>query len=128
MAPETTNLYAAWTGFLLGSLAGLVPGLFFHREDWLGGYGSWQRRMVRLAHVAYFGIGILNLAFALTARSLEIAHGTALPSALLIIGAITMPAVCYLSAFKMAYRQLFAVPALSVTIGVAVFLWRMLAR
>lgn len=122
----TANLYAAWIGFLLGSLAGIAPGMYFHRDDWLGGYGTWPRRMVRLAHIAFFGIGILNLAFALTVRSLGLEDGIALSSALLILGAITMPLVCYLSAFRWGFRRLFPVPALSVTAGVAVFLWRIL--
>lgn len=29
-------------------LSGITLGLFFHNPQWLGGYGSWQRRMVRL--------------------------------------------------------------------------------
>lgn len=120
----SANLYAAWIGFLAGGLAGVVTGLFFHREDWLGGYGSWPRRMVRLAHVAFFGIGILNLAFALTARALGLAGGLRLASALLIVGAVAMPLVCYLSAYRRPFRHLFAVPALSVTAGVALFLAR----
>jgi len=66
------NIQVAWVGFLLGCLAGAIPGLFFHNSDWLGGYASWQRRMIRLAHIAFFGIGFINLSFALTARTLEI--------------------------------------------------------
>jgi len=119
------NIYTAWIAFLLGSLAGLFTGLYFHREDWLGGYGTWPRRMVRLGHIAFFGLGLLNLAFVLTVRLREIEHGIALPSILLIVGAVTMPLVCYLSAMRTAFRQLFALPALSVTIALAAFLWRL---
>ena len=120
----TMNLYAAWIGFLLGCIAGAVPGLLFHREQWLGGYAAWPRRMVRLAHIAFFGVGALNLAFALTARALGMDAGLTLPSRLLIVGAVTMPLVCYLSAFKMAFRHLFCIPATAITLGVALFLWR----
>lgn len=119
------NFYAAWIAFLLGSVAGMLTGLRFHREDWLGGYGAWSRRMVRLGHIAFFGLGLLNLAFALSARALALERGLTLPSILLIVGAITMPLVCYLSAVRIAFRQLFAIPALSVTIAIAAFLWRM---
>ncbi len=123
----TINLHAAWVGFLLGTAAGAVTGLFFHEEQWLGGYASWRRRMVRLGHVAFFGIGILNLAFALTSRALGISSGLGLPSALLILGAATMPLVCYLSAYRAAFRHLFFVPALAVGIAVVLFLARVLA-
>jgi hypothetical protein len=120
------NLQAAWIGFLLGCCAGAIPGLFFHGENWLGGYASWRRRMIRLAHVAFFGIGLLNLAFALTVRSLDIQTGVAVPSVLLIVGAVTMPLVCYLSAYRTVFRHLFVVPASSVTLGVAWVLWRLM--
>jgi len=123
----TANIVAAWIGFGLGGLAGLASGLFFHGETWLGGYGSWRRRMVRLAHVAFFGLGLLNLSFALTARALGLGGGVALSSALLIVGAVTMPLVCYLSAFRMAFRLLFAIPALSVIAGIVLFLLRIVA-
>ena len=123
----TANLYAAWIAFFLGAVAGLVSGVFFHRESWLGGYGSWSRRMVRLGHIAWFGIGILNLAFALTVRVFGIEGNAGATSVLLIVGVVTMPLVCYLSAFRAAYRHLFAVPALSVLVGIALFVWRLVA-
>jgi len=46
------NIQAAWVGFLLGCLAGVIPGLFFTTATGSGGYASWQRRMIRLAHIA----------------------------------------------------------------------------
>lgn len=127
MDATIANLYAAWIGFLLGCVAGAVPGLFFHGEAWLGGYFSWPRRMVRLAHVAFFGIGFLNLAFALTAQALGRHSGLRATGALLILGAVAMPLVCYLSAWRPGWRRLFFIPALSVTMGIALFLWRILS-
>jgi hypothetical protein len=124
----TTNIYAAWLGFLIGCLAGAIPGLFFYRKDWLGGYASWQRRMTRLAHIAFFGIGFINLSFALTARALGIDAGLQASSILLIVGAVAMPTVCYLSAWKPVCRNLFFIPAGSVTVGIALFLWRIIAQ
>jgi len=119
----TVNIYAAWIGFLVGCLAGMVPGLFFYGQDWLGGYASWQRRMIRLGHISFFGIGWLNLSFALTARTLGLDSGLKGSSLLLIIGAVTMPLVCYLSAWKPLFRNAFCVPALSVTFAIVLFLW-----
>jgi hypothetical protein len=121
------NLHAAWIGFLLGCLAGAVPGLFFHDAQWLGGYASWPRRMIRLGHIAFFGIGLLNLSFALTARHLDLQTGLETTSVLLLVAAVTMPTVCYLSAWKPAFRHLFFIPAASLTVAVALFAWRLLA-
>ena len=84
--------------------------------------------MIRLAHVAFFGIGFLNLAFALTARTLGLKTGLHTTSVLLLVGAATMPAVCYLSACKETFRHLFFIPAMSVTVGIGLFAWRLLAQ
>ncbi len=123
----TINLQAAWLGLLLGCLAGMLAGLFFHRPDWCGGYASWPRRMIRLAHVSFFGLGFLNLSFALTARALGLDAGLRPASILLVVGAATMPAVCYLSAWKPACRHLFFIPAGSVAVGLAIVVWRVMA-
>ncbi|MCZ4694595.1 hypothetical protein DWB61_06025 [Ancylomarina euxinus] len=119
------NLYAAWIGMLLGGIFGAIQGLFFHKEVWLGGYGSWQRRMMRLGHISFFGIAFINIAFVFTVKSLGIEQEVALPSALFIIGAIGMPLICYLSAFKKPVRHLFFIPALSVIGGIAHLIWTM---
>lgn len=123
----TANLYAAWIGFFLGCIAGAISGLFFHGESWLGGYASWPRRLIRLAHISFFGLGFVNLAFALTARALGMDSGLALSSGLLLTAAVTMPLVCYLSAFRTSFRHLFFIPALSLTLGTAAFAWRLLS-
>jgi hypothetical protein len=102
----------------------MVTGLFFHGEGWLGGYTSWTRRMIRLAHLAFWGLAFLNLAFALSARALSLTSGLVVASTLLIIGAITMPLVCYLSAWRSHFRHVFFIPALSVTVAVVLFLLR----
>lgn len=118
------NMNVAWIGFLLGCFAGIVPGLFFHNNDWLGGYTSWSRRMIRLAHIAFFGIGFLNLLFFLSVEILGLETRLQTISTLLIVSAIAMPAVCYLSAWKPVFRHIFFIPAMSITIAIALFIWR----
>jgi len=122
----TLNFYAGWLGFLVGCVAGAIPGLLFHNKDWLGGYDSWQRRMIRLAHISFFGIGFLNLLFALTVRSLVL-EGPQLKmaSVLLVVGIVAMPTVCYLSAWRQFFRHIFFIPALSVITSITLLLWRM---
>lgn len=122
------NLHAAWIGILLGAVAGAVQGLFFHDERWLGGYGTWRRRMLRLGHISFFGIGLINMAFFLTVTTLDLHEGQAWSSRLLIVAAITMPLLCYLSAFRKEFRHLFFVPTLSVIVGVGLLLWSLLVR
>jgi hypothetical protein len=123
----TMNLYVAWIGLLLGVLSGIISGLFFHDESWLGGYATWPRRLIRLGHISLFGLGFINLAFFLTAQVLEIKSELTSTALLLLIGAATMPTVCYLAAFRKPFRQLFFVPVLSVSLGIAMFLWRLVS-
>ncbi len=116
------NLLAGWIGLLAGVVAGAVLGLKFHRESWLGGYGSWPRRMLRLAHVSLFGLGFLNIAYGLSARGLDPRPELYLPSVLLLVGAVLMPVTCVTAAFVPAARHAFAVPVVCVFVSVALFL------
>ncbi len=122
----TVNLFFAGTCLRAGMASGAVIGVFFHRHDWLGGFGSWRRRMVRLAHIAFFGTGLLNLGFALSWGFLERAGEPdpllGVASVLLIVGAVAMPTVCYASAWRDPLRHLFFVPVVSLMGGVAALL------
>ena len=122
------HLYVGWCAILAGLLAGTVLGLFFHREQWLGGYHSWRRRLLRLTHISLVGTGLLNLAAAASATQLGLAAVPGIASALLIVGAVTMPTVCALSAWKPPLRQLFCIPVFSLVVGVADFIWEGLLR
>lgn len=117
------NLLAAWIGILLGFLSGLSLGLSFHRDEWLGGYGSFQRRLYRLGHISLFGLGAVNFFFYFTARAL--AGGTLLPfaSSAFIIGAITMPICCLIMAHFPKTHWLFAVPVISLVVGGILTVW-----
>ena len=121
---ETLNLWAAWIGILLGLLSGAAQGLFFHRADWLDGYGSWRRRLTRLGHISFFGLAFVNLAFFFTAAHLVESTAGTIPNALqlaswlLVAGAVLMPIVCYLSAWKRTWRGLFAAPVGCLVLGV----------
>lgn len=122
------HLLFAWWWFVAGLVSGAVQGLFFHREDWMGGYGSWRRRMTRLGHIAFFGTGLLNATF-----SLSLAGGPTtgaweqIASASLLAGAVAMPTVCYLSAWRKPMRHLFFIPVtllLAGTLATAITLSR----
>ena len=111
MTLETLNILSGWIGISLGVFTGALFGLLFHKEDWLEGYNSWPRRMLRLGHISFFGLAFLNFMFALTAKE-EALHGqmAKLASLLFLAGAITMPITCFLSAWKKPLRHLFPVP------------------
>ena len=112
------NLFLAWLWILLGFITGMALGLFFHRENWLGGYGSFQRRMYRLGHVSFFGLGAVNLLFCLTAQTFSLAGPfTVVASWAFIVGAISMPLCCVVMAHFPKARLIFAVPVISLIAG-----------
>lgn len=118
-----TNLIGGWLGMLAGVVSGAIAGLFFYRDDWMGGYGSWRRRLTRLGHISFFGLGFLNLLFAATAGQLLLPGSyLRVASIALLIGAIAMPVCCFLSAWRKPMRQLFPIPVVAVTAGIVAIL------
>lgn len=112
------NLLLGWAWLLLAFLSGLVLGLFFHHENWLGGYGSFRRRLYRLAHISFFGLGFINLAFYMTARAMPLPEASmSIAGWGFVIGSFTMPACCVLMAHYPRTRSLFAIPVLSLLLG-----------
>ena len=113
------NLYVGWIAILVGLMAGAGIGSFFHRDQWLGGYGSWRRRMLRLVHVSLVGTGLLNLAFAVSCGPLGLDPAPRLGSVLFVVGAVTMPSVCLLSAWWPRARHAFCIPVASLILATA---------
>jgi hypothetical protein len=117
MRSAYSNLILAWVWILLGFLSGLILGLFFRREDWLGGYASFKRRMYRLAHISFFGLGTVNLLFYVTVRDHAFTGALAAASTAFIVGAISMPICCVLLAHFPKLHLLFSIPVLSLVIA-----------
>src|SRR5712692_7899301 len=89
------NELFGWCSVLVGVAMGLYMGAMFRREDWLGGYGSFPRRMVRLAHVALVALGMLNIQFAQSAMRLHLQQSlSSLASISMMAAAVLMPVCC----------------------------------
>ncbi|MGH7975087.1 MAG: hypothetical protein ACREDS_05710 [Limisphaerales bacterium] len=112
------NLILAWLWILLGFISGTLLGMFFHHENWLGGYGSFKRRMYRLGHISFFGLGMINLLFGLTVQNFSLnGESIHIASWAFVIGAITMPACCAITAHFPKTHMLFSIPVISLIIG-----------
>ena len=112
------NLFLAWLWILSGFVSGMVLGLFFHHENWLGGYGCFKRRMYRLGHISFFGLGAVNLLFWLTLQQIpQPGPLTGMASWAFMVGAITMPVACVVMAHFPRMHLIFAVPVISLIAG-----------
>jgi len=112
------NLAAGWWLILAAFATGAVLGLGFHREEFLGGYASFRRRLFRLGHIALAALGALNVVYGLSPVSPGLGAPAALPGTLLLAGAIAMPAVCFLSAWREPFRRLFPIPVVLLVAAV----------
>lgn len=114
------NLAFAWLWILLGFMSGAALGMRFKGENWMGGYASFPRRLYRLGHISFFGLGLINFLFAVTLRLFAIASPTAeLAGYAFIAGGVLMPICCVLMAHfpKLKPAALFAAPVSSLLVG-----------
>jgi hypothetical protein len=112
------NEICGWIFVLGGLVMGLVMGFKFQREDWLGGYGAFPRRMVRLAHVALVALGIINIQFSQSAPRLNLSPALAgLASFAFMAAAVLMPACCLWMAARRRHFEIFAAPVVCLAAG-----------
>lgn len=103
----------------MGALSGAVMGLFFHKDKWAGGYSSFPRRMMRLGHIAFFGLGFLNLMFGLTTQAIPLPDiYLTIASTGFMVGTVAMPLCCFFTAWRKPFRHLFPIPVLGVMTGI----------
>lgn len=99
----------------------------FHQDDWQGGYASFKRRMYRLAHISFFGLGTINFIFYSIATTEHFTGATVgIASWGFALGAITMPVCCYLMANNKRLTGIFAVPVLSLVTAASLTLFNLL--
>jgi hypothetical protein len=118
------NLYVGWIAILAGLIIGAGIGMLFYNESWLGGYGSWRRRMLRLVHISLVGTGLLNIAFAASVAALHVDPVPRLAAALFVVGAASMPMVCALAAWRPVLRNLFFIPVSALILATLDFIFR----
>jgi hypothetical protein len=123
------NTLAGWSGMAAGAVLGMLIGLRAESRDWAGGYGSFRRQALRLAHVAAFALGIINVLYGLSAapRSAVPAWAARAGAASMVAGGLLMPLVCLGAAWRRGLKFLFPIPATLVLAALVVQAWGALA-
>lgn len=114
------NIAFAWLWIFFGFLSGALMGMRFHGENWMGGYASFPRRLYRLGHISFFGLGLINFLFAVTLRVFAIRSPIVdIAGIAFIAGGVLMPICCVLMAHfpKLRPAALFAAPVSSLLLG-----------
>ena len=107
------NWYFGWISILCAFGTGALIGLFFYRDEFLGGYASFRRRILRLGHIAQAALGMMNV----VAGNSQLSSGvefSMIGQWGLVVGGISMPVVCFLSAWRAECRHLFFIPVISL--------------
>jgi hypothetical protein len=112
------NWQFGWWLVLAGFVTGAVIGLWFHHDDFLGGYDSFRRRLVRLGHIALAALGIMNVVFSLSPWPVAGTWMGTAASVCFMAGGISMPAACFLTAWRERFRHVFAVPVAALVLAV----------
>ncbi len=112
------NWLAGWLLILASFATGAVIGLAFHRDDFLGGYGSFRRRLLRLGHIALAALGMMNVVFALSPWPPPGHWNADAASLCFVLGGVTMPLACFLTAWRTGWRHVFAVPVVTLASAV----------
>ena len=110
-----------WFWIALGFATGAALGTGFHREEFLGGYSAWPRRLLRLGHIAMVALGALNILFSLSLPRIDASAGWLhVASGSLVAGSILMPACCALAARSKRTVPLFIAPVVLLSTGATV--------
>jgi hypothetical protein len=112
------NWFFGWSLILAAFASGIPLGLQFHRDDFLGGYTGFRRRVVRLGHIALAALGMINVLFAMSpwpAAGAWMGRGASVG---FMVGGVGMPIVCFLTAWRDGFRQLFFIPVTALIAAV----------
>ena len=123
------NRTIGWCSLVLGIATGLVMGLWsfdgpMATPAWLGEYADTSRRLARLGHIAFIGLGLINILLAhelpqsaLGARARRIA------SRHMNFGNIALPIALFAAAAWRPAKYAMAIPATAVFVAMCLAAW-----
>lgn len=114
------NRVAGWISIAIGAGLGLLLGLWSFDgpvavPGWIGGYAETPRRLIRLGHIAFFGLGMLNVLLSRELPWLQVSAKTKLlTGTCMLTGNLLLPPLLLLSALIPACKYLLPFPALGL--------------
>jgi hypothetical protein len=113
-----SNRFVGWLSLTFGAGTGLILGLWSFDGPlavpaWIGEYGDTSRRLVRLGHIALFGLGILNILLARELPRLSIS-AQRIASPAMNFGNVFLPLALFAAAAYPPFKYLMSLPALAI--------------
>ena len=115
----------AWISILSGALLGMIMGLWsfngpFSVPTWIGEYDELPRRLLRLAHVAMFALGILHIMIEKRISTSKMSPKLqTVTFNSMAVGNVLMPIVLIGAVFWEPMKFLTTVPATALTVAFA---------
>ena len=115
------NVIFGWVWICLGFIFGMTLGIWAEGEKWLGGYASVTRRYLRLGHVAFIALPIINIIYGNELASADLGDTMKyIGSYLMIFGAVGVPLTCISAAFIRKTRYFLPLPASAILVGTVI--------
>ena len=120
------NRTIGWTTMALGVATGLVMGLWSFAgpvpvPEMLGEYSDVPRRLARLGHIAFFGLGILNILLARELPGFNLGHGQKRVAAWAMnFGNMFLPLTLFAAAVWHPLKYTMPLPAVSVFVAMVI--------
>lgn len=124
-ADPSLNRAIGFVSLLLGVVSGMILGLWSFGgpipvPETIGEYGDLPRRFLRLGHIAFFGLGLINLAVAGHWRRLELGRPAARRTLKLMnLGNLGLPPLLLAAAWQPALLYLMPIPVVCVFAALA---------
>lgn len=112
-----------WVSLAVGIGAGLIMGMWsfdgpVKTPGWLGEYGDTPRRLARLGHIAFIGLGMLNILVARELPHLALgARGRRMAAGTMNFGNVFLPLTLFSAAVFHPAKYAMALPATAVFIA-----------
>ena len=120
------NHFIGWTSAAVGATTGLILGLWSFDgpvpvPDWLGDYDETSRRLVRLGHIAFFGLAILNLLLARALPELALSMRAKRTTSLAMnFGNIFLPLTLFAAGMVAPLKYAMSAPATAVLLAMLI--------
>lgn len=117
------NRQIAWVSFCVGVGTGMIMGMWsfggpFPVPAWLGEYDDLSRRLARLGHIAFFGLGFLNLFLASELQRTTLGPSGKRWAALAMnVGNVFLPLTLFAAAAYHPLKYFMSVPAGAVLLA-----------
>ena len=115
------NMVFGWIWMSLGFILGMTMGIWAEGKEWLGGYTSVTRRYLRLGHIAFIALSIINILYGKELPLADISDTMKnIGSYLMIFGAVGVPVTCVSAAFIRKTKYFLPLPASALLTGVII--------